>query len=283
MAMLRREIRDERRENGVILSGAVRRGEGSKAVMSTSRHCEARSCHSRRRLGIPSLVLVAIFFLASAAFAAPKSASAYYGDAAFQYIENRLPTAEITCNEGLQYYPNDQKLQMLLDRIHEAKDEQKNENKKNDPKNDQNQDQNNQDQNQDQNQDKQNQDQNKDQQNQQNQDQNQNQNGDQSSSSQNDQNQDKQDQGQNGGQSSSSQSQSSDSNGGAGEQPQQPEQSEGNSSDSNGSDQEQQQPLAPGELTPEEAAQLLKDFDEQNGERKPWKPVRGQVRPAKDW
>ena len=31
------------------------------------------------------------------------------------------------------------------------------------------------------------------------------------------------------------------------------------------------------------AAQLLKDFDEQNGERKPWKPVRGQVRPAKDW
>ena len=283
MAMLRREIRDERRENGVILSGAVRRGEGSKAVMSTSRHCEARSCHSRRRVGIPSLVLVAIFFLASAAFAAPKSASAYYGDAAFQYIENRLPTAEITCNEGLQYYPNDQKLQMLLDRIHEAKDEQKNENKKNDPKNDQNQDQNNQDQNQDQ--DKQNQDQNKDQQNQQNQDQqNQNQNGDQSSSSsQNDQNQDKQDQGQNGGQSSSSQSQSSDSNGGAGEQPQQPEQSEGNSSDSNGSDQEQQQPLAPGELTPEEAAQLLKDFDEQNGERKPWKPVRGQVRPAKDW
>ena len=105
-------------------------------------------------------------FLASVAFAAPKSASAYYGDAAFQYIENRLPTAEITCNEGLQYYPNDQKLQMLLDRIHEAKNEQQNENKKNDPKNDQNQDQNNQDQNQDQNQDKQNQDQNKDQQNQ---------------------------------------------------------------------------------------------------------------------
>lgn len=235
------------------------------------------SCHSRRRAGISSLVLVAIFFLASVAFAAPKSASAYYGDAAFQYIENRLPTAEITCNEGLQYYPNDQKLQMLLDRIHEAKDEQKNENKKNDPKNDQNQDQNNQDQNQDQNQDKQNQDQNKDQQ-------NQNQNGDQSSSSaQNDQNQDQQNQGQNGQSSSSQGGTSSDSNGGAGEQPQ-PEQSEGGSSDSNGSDQEeQQQPLAPGEMTPEEAAQLLKDFDEQNGERKPWKPVRGQVRPAKDW
>ena len=257
MAMLRRKTKDERRENCVILSGV----EGSSYIMS----------------------LLFVMLFAVVAFAAPKSASAYYGDAAFQYIENRLPTAEITCNEGLQYYPNDQKLQMLLDRIHEAKDEQKNENKKNDPKNDQNQN----DQNQDQNQDKQNQDQNKDQQNQdqQNQDQNQNQNGDQSSSSaQNDQNQDQQDQGQNGGQSSSSQGgESSDSNGGAGEQPQQPEQSEGNSSDSNGSDQEQPQPLAPGELTPEEAAQLLKDFDEQNGERKPWKPIRGQARPARDW
>ena len=224
-----------------------------------------------------AIALIAVLSLAVAAFAAPKSASAYYGDAAFQYIENRLPTAEITCNEGLQYYPNDQKLQMLLDRIHEAKDEQKNENKKNDPKDNQNQD------NQDQNNQDQNQDQNKDQQNQdkQNQDQNQNQNGDQSSSSSGeDQNQDQQNQG-NQGQSSSSDPQSSDSNGGAGEQPQQPE---AGSSDSDGSDQEeQQQPLAPGELTPEEAAQLLKDFDEQNGERKPWKPVRGQARPVKDW
>ena len=188
--------------------------------------------------------------LSVAAFAAPKSAAAYYGDAAFQYIENRLPTAEITCNEGLQYYPNDQKLQMLLDRIKEAKNEQKNENKKND-KNQDNNDQNQNDQNQDQNQDKNNQDQNKDQQNQ---DQ-QNQNGDQSSSSsQNDENQDQQNQG-----------------------------NQGQSSDSNGSEEEQPQQLAPGELTPEEAAQLLKDFDEQNGERKPWKPVRGQARPAKDW
>ena len=252
----------------------------SSELLVTSKTQKSEICHSRVGGNLGAILVSIVLFLAVSAFAAPKSASAYYGDAAFQYIENRLPTAEITCNEGLQYYPNDQKLQMLLDRIHEAKDEQQNENKKNDPKNDQNQN----DQNQDQNQDKQNQDQNKDQQNQQNQDQNQNQNGDQSSSSaQNDQNQDKQDQGQNGGQSSSSQSQSSDSNGGAGEQPQQPEQSEGNSSDSNGSDQEQEQPLAPGELTPEEAAQLLKDFDEQNGERKPWKPVRGQVRPAKDW
>lgn len=199
--------------------------------------------------------MVALFalLLAGNAFAAPKSASAYYSDAAFQYIENRLPTAEITCNEGLQYYPNDQKLQMLLDRIKEAKDEQKNENKKNDPKNDQNNDQN-----QDQDQNKDNQDQNKDQQ---------------------DQNQ----QDQNSGESSSSQgdNQSSDSNGGADQQPQ-PEQPEDQSSDSQGGE-DQQPDETPAMMSPEDAAQMLKDFDEQNGERKPWKPIRGQARPAKDW
>ena len=210
--------------------------------------------------------IVAVLFLAVAAFAAPKSASAYYSDAAFQYIENRLPSAEITCNEGLQYYPNDQKLQMLLDRIHEAKDEQKNENKKNDKNQDNNQAQN-KDQNQDQNQDQQNQDQNKDQQDQdkdqQNQDQNQDQNGEN-------------------GQSSDSKAESSDSNeGGAGQQPEQ--QPEGESSDSNGGEEPQEQPVQMGEMSPEDAAQLLKDFDEQNGERKPWKPIRGQARPAKDW
>ena len=275
MIILRRKTKDERRKNCVILSEV----EGSRAVMNESCHCEAKKPATSEawwKQSLSHLVLIAIFFLASAAFAAPKSAAAYYGDAAFQYIENRLPSAEITCNEGLQHYPNDQKLQMLLDRIKEAKNEQKNENKKND-KNQDNNDQNQNDQNQDQNQDKNNQDQNKDQQNQ---DQ-QNQNGDQSSSSsQNDENQEPQNQG-NQGQSSDSNAQSSDSNGG-GEQ-QQPQQPEAGSSDSNGSEEEQPQQLAPGELTPEEAAQLLKDFDEQNGERKPWKPVRGQARPAKDW
>ena len=233
------------------------------------------SCHPREGGDLPSVLNVRLFaffavmFLSVAAFAAPKSASAYYSDAAFQYIENRLPSAEITCNEGLQYYPNDQKLQMLLDRIHEAKDEQKNENKKNDKNQDNNQDQNQQDQ------------------------QNQDQNGDgQSSSSGEDQNQD-QNQDQNGGQSSSSQeggsseSNSSDSNGGAGEQPQ-PEQPEDGSSDSQSDSSDdgaepEEQPVQMGEMSPEEAAQLLKDFDEQNGERKPWKPIRGQARPAKDW
>ena len=209
-----------------------------------------------------------VMFLSVAAFAAPKSASAYYSDAAFQYIENRLPSAEITCNEGLQYYPNDQKLQMLLDRIHEAKDEQKNENKKNDKNQDNNQDQN-QDQNQ---QDQQNQDQNGEG----------NSSGSESSSSASDE----QDQN-GGGQSSSSDAGSSGGEGGAGEQPE-PEQPEEGSSDSQGDSsndgaEPEEQPVQMGEMSPEEAAQLLKDFDEQNGERKPWKPIRGQARPAKDW
>ena len=234
-----------RRETSVILSGADRRS---------------------RRI---SIALCFALICTVAAFAAPKSASAYYSDAAFQYIENRLPSAEITCNEGLQYYPNDQKLQMLLDRIKEAKDEQKNENKKNDKNQDNNQDQNqdqNKDQNQDQNKDQQNQDQNGDG----------NSSGSESSSSQgDDQNQDQQ----GGGQSSSSQGESSDSEGGAQPEPQQPEEG---SSDSQG-EEPQEQPVQMGEMTPEEAAQLLKDFDEQNGERKPWKPVRGQARPARDW
>ena len=232
----------------------------------SDRHCEAKPKQS-----LFAFVLIATSFFASVAFAAPKSASAYYSDAAFQYIENRLPSAEITCNEGLQYYPNDQKLQMLLDRIHEAKDEQKNENKKNDKNQD-----NNQDQNQDQNQDKDQQDQNKDQQ---------NQNGDDQNKDQQDQNQDQNQDQQNGqdGQSSDSNAESSDSNGGAGEQNQPEQQPEGESSDSNAGEEPQEQPAQMGEMSPEDAAQLLKDFDEQNGERKPWKPLRGQARPAKDW
>lgn len=220
------------------------------------------------------LLMVVLFalLLAGIAFAAPKSAGDYYSDAAFQYIEKRLPTAEITCNEGLQNYPNDQKLQMLLDRIKEAKDEQKNENKKNDPKNDQNQ---NQDQNKD-NQDKDQNQQNQDQQNQEQQNQDQN-SGESSSSADNQENQDQQN---GGGQSSSSEAGSSDSNGGADQQSQQPENQQ--SSDSQGNN-DQQPDETPALLSPEEASQLLKDFDEQNGERKPWKPIRGQKRPERDW
>lgn len=214
-------------------------------------------------------IVFLILLLAVCAFAAPKvkSANAYYGDAAYQYFENRLPSAEITCKEGLEKYPNDSRLQMLLERIQEAKDEQQKENQKNNQNgNDQNQDQN-QDENKDnQDQDKQNQDQNQDQQ---------NQGGDSSSSSENssDSNSD-QNQNQGGGESSSSEA-SSNSN--DGEQNQQQEQPEEQQAD------EGQEPEDPNAMSKAEAAQLLKDFDEQNGERKPWKPARGQTYPEKDW
>lgn len=218
-------------------------------------------------------VLFLVLLLAVCAFAAPKvkSANAYYGDAAYQYFENRLPSAEITCKEGLEKYPNDSRLQMLLERIQEAKDEQQKENQKNnqngnDQKQDQNQDENKDNQDQDKNQDKQNQDQNQDQQ---------NQGGDSSSSSENssDSNSD-QNQNQGGGESSSSEA-SSNSN--DGEQNQQQEQPEEQQAD------EGQEPEDPNAMSKAEAAQLLKDFDEQNGERKPWKPARGQTYPEKDW
>lgn len=194
--------------------------------------------------------------LASLTFAAPKSAPEYYSDAAFQYIENRLPTAEITCKEGLSFYPDDAKLQMLLDRINEAKNEQKNQNKQN------NQDKN---KNQDQNKDQQNKDQDKNKNQDQNQDQNQNQNQNRNSSSSGN--------GQNQGLSSSS---NNSGNSGEGN-------SQGNENSSNSQGGEEPEQTPPGQMNKDEASQLLKDFDEEHGERKPWKPVKGMVRPEKDW
>lgn len=208
------------------------------------------------------LLTVAAATTCALAAKAPKTAAQYYSDAAFQYIENRLPTAEITCKEGLSYYPADAKLQMLKDRIEESKNEQQKQNQQNNPKNEnQNQDQN---QDKNQNQDQQNQDQqNQDQQSQDQQNQDQQNQG--SSSSQNeDQNQ---------GGSSDSQggdSQSSDSN-----ESQQPDQPQGEN--------ENPEEVPEGQMSPQQASQLLKDFDEEHGERKPWKPVRGQARPEKDW
>ena len=210
-------------------------------------------------------LFLSVVAASTCAFAAkaPKSAAQYYSDAAFQYIQNRLPTAEITCKEGLSYYPDDAKLQMLQDRIEESKDEQQKQNQQNNP--------NNENQNQDQNQDK-----NQNEQNQQNQDQ-QNQNENQNGSS------DSQGANSSDSQSSHSQSSNSDSSHSQG----------GNGESSNSNEQEKsEQPqggnenpetVPPGQMTPEQASQLLKDFDAEHGERKPWKPVRGQARPEKDW
>ena len=74
-----------------------------------------------------------LMIVVSMAFA--KTASEYYKEASFLYLENRLPSAEILCEEALAKYPQDQKLQMLLDRIREAKEEQKNQNQKNNSEN----------------------------------------------------------------------------------------------------------------------------------------------------
>ena len=202
------------------------------------------------------LVLAAVACAANA----PKSAAEYYSDAAYQYIENRLPTAAITCKEGLSYYPDDVKLQMLADRIDESKDEQKNQNKQNNPQNENNSDKN--------------QDQNSENSNSDNQQQNDNSEPGSSDSFSSDSQSDRND-----GGSSGSNGNSSDSNQGSGEgNSSSPDES---SSDSRESD---ERPAGtPAQMSPQEASQLLKDFDEEHGERKPWKPVRGVARPEKDW
>ena len=43
--------------------------------------------------------IVLVLSAVACAANAPKSAAEYYSDAAYQYIENRLPTAAITCKE----------------------------------------------------------------------------------------------------------------------------------------------------------------------------------------
>ncbi len=183
------------------------------------------------------LVLAAVACAANA----PKSAAEYYSNAAYQYIENRLPTAAITCKEGLSYYPDDVKLQMLADRIDESKDEQKNQNKQNNPQNENNSDK----------------------------------NQDQNSENSNSDNQQQNDNSEPGSSDSSSSDSQSDRNDGGSSG------SNGNSSDSRESD---ERPAGtPAQMSPQEASQLLKDFDEEHGERKPWKPARGVARPEKDW
>ncbi len=211
---------------------------------------------------------IAVLSAATFTFAAkaPKSAEKYYSDAAFQYIENRLPTAEITCKEGLQYYPDDAKLQMLADRIEESKNEQQKQNQQNNSS----QDKQNQDQNQEQNSDK------NSPENSQSENQERNQNSEGQSSA-----------GENSAESSSSQgSENSDADNGSGESSSDSRGSSASeqnapeeSSDSSGENEE----VPPGQMSQQEASQLLKDFDEEHGERKPWKPAKGMARPEKDW
>ncbi|NLO24457.1 MAG: hypothetical protein GX116_09055 [Fibrobacter sp.] len=193
-------------------------------------------------------VLISIFFIYSFGVAANKTIHEYYREAAFQYIENRLPTAEITCQEGLSRYPNSLKLQMLLDRILEAKNEQKKQNQ--DPS-------------------------------QQNQDQNQ----DPSDSNENEQ-KDSPGEDQDSNENSDSPSDSKDSTPEENPEPKpedadsNPENTETKQNEEDHKNMEPPQEELLDYISPEEASQLLKDFNEEKGERKPW---RGKTRPLKDW
>lgn len=202
-----------------------------------------------------ALCLVA-FSAGTLAFAAkpPKTADMYYSDAAFQYIENRLPTAEITCKEGLSHFPGDAKLQMLADRIEESKNEQQKQNRENNPES-----------NRDKNGDSPDSEQNREQDQNQNGDNSQNENQEQAGNSSN-------------SESSDSAENSSDSR----DNPTSADSGE-NSGESSGSSENENGEVPPGGMSPAEASQLLKDFDEEHGERKPWKPAKGMARPEKDW
>lgn len=189
------------------------------------------------------LYWLAMVCVASVWGAPTRSADAYFRDAASQFIEGRLPTAALTCQEGLRQYPENQSLQLLLERIQENQEEQKKQ--CNNPQNSDNQNEN---------QDKQ-------------------ENQDQKDSEDSSQKNESQDPNQS---ASSSESQGSSSSVSAESNP-------AGSSSAGASSNSAGVPVAPGELTPEQAEQLLREFNQHRGERKPWKPGKGRARPEKDW
>lgn len=200
------------------------------------------------------------------ALAASRSASQYYRDAASAYIAGQNASAAQTCEEGLREHPGDSRLQKLLERIRDNQEQQKK------------QCQNPQDSDSSQNKDKDKK-QNQDQKNQQDQKSKNDQNGSGSSASQGS----SKSQGKGGEQGQSSNSQgSSDSQNRPKPQNQSGTGASSSSTSGNGMS-EQAMPLRPGELNREQAQQLLKDFNQNSGERKAWHPVHGQSAPEKDW
>ena len=203
------------------------------------------------------------------ALAASRSASQYYRDAASAYIAGQNASAAQTCEEGLREHPGDSRLQKLLERIRDNQEQQKK------------QCQNPQDSDSSQNKDKDKK-QNQDQKNQQDR---KDQNGSGSSAAQGSSNSqgNSNSQGKGGEQGQSSNSQgSSDSQKRPNPQNQSGTGASGSSTSGNGMS-EQAMPVRPGELNREQAQQLLKDFNQNSGERKAWRPVHGQSAPEKDW
>lgn len=200
--------------------------------------------------------LILLMMLAAGTWCATtRSADAYFRDAAYEYIAGRMPTATQTCEEGLRQYPNDARLKNLLERIRENKEEQKNkcdnpqdggdpdDQKKNDNKDGEKDDKKN----------------------------------DKKDGQKDEQKKDSE------GQSSDSRSGNSSSSAGK-QEPQSPEGQQGASSAGGASSATAApQPMRPGELSKDQAEQLLRDFNQNTGERKPWKPVQGRKIPEKDW
>lgn len=199
-------------------------------------------------------LLIILWLCAGAALAATnRSAAQYYRDAASEYIAGQNASAAQTCEEGLRAHPGS-RLQKLLERIRDNQEQQK-----------------------------------KQCQNPQDSDSSQNKDKDQEKKPNQDQNkQDKNDKNQNGSGSSDSQSkggeqgQSSGSKGSSNSQNQSGQGVSSSSASGNGMS-EQAMPMRPGELNREQAQQLLKDFNQNSGERKAWRPVHGQSAPEKDW
>ena len=75
--------------------------------------------------------MATLLLCAMAAFA--KTAHDYFLGGANLYVQAKFPTASLLVKEGLQQYPNDQKLQWLNERIEDAQKEQKKQNDKQNP------------------------------------------------------------------------------------------------------------------------------------------------------
>ncbi|MGL1933778.1 MAG: hypothetical protein OCD01_02095 [Fibrobacterales bacterium] len=179
--------------------------------------------------------------------ATAQSAHDYFKKASFLYVGSKVDQALLEAEEGLNRYPDNEKLQMLKERIEEIKDQQDEQQKKD-------QQQQNQDENQDQDQ--------------------------QEDQEENKQDQEEQQDQQNKAGESSSQESSPSSNAGSEEpEPQEEDPSESDSTEAPPPE------VQEGELTPEQAEELLQNFNEEEMKEDPekWKRGKGQGRPAKDW
>jgi len=192
-----------------------------------------------------------LFFQGLASTAGAASADDFYHNASYMYIEGKMDRALLETEAGLKQFPGDQKLQMLKERIEEVKESQQD---KQQQQNKQNQDQ------QDQ---KEKQEKDSNQKGEENQDQEQEQ-GEEKEQQEEKEEQDQQDSTQN-------------------QDPEQPEESEEDPEDQKQQDTLEQMEAQEQTITPEQAKELLENFNEKANERPKWKPSGKNARPQKDW